>query len=85
MDNKVDNSYRDTRAQNVAQKRYITVVFSQKSIETPFPFRCIGCGFIVFMTNNFAKAVIDGMLRVEDIDRSTDHICRHCKLTYRVT
>jgi hypothetical protein len=77
-------SYRETKEQNVEQKRYWTLWLSNISVKDPLPIHCLFCGFTVFAANALPVAVMDGMLHVDDAKRSLDVRCKKCKATCRV-
>lgn len=86
MDNHLPSpSYRETRDVNAADKRYFTLVLTNRSLDVPLPIHCLFCGFTIFESNSLPETVIDEMLMVKDTKRSIDVRCKKCKATCRIT
>lgn len=77
-------SYRETKEQNVLQERYITIVLSNEYLKDPMPMKCLGCGYTFFATNNIPQHIYTGKIEASDAKKSSDHRCKHCKITYRI-
>ncbi len=77
-------SYRETRIQNALGNKYITIVLSNEYLQSPFPMKCLSCGFVFFATNNIPKDIYTGKIEAKDAGKSADIRCKKCKITYRI-
>ena len=78
----LSQSWKDTRA-SLAGK-YISIILTNQYLDTPFPIKCLSCGFSVAYVNNVPQSVITMEVKAKDASRSTDHRCKKCKITYRI-
>lgn len=82
--NSASLSYRETKTANALENKYITIVLSNSYLETPYPIKCLGCGYTIYSVSNIPSHIYLGMIEAKDAGKSSDHRCKKCKITYRI-
>lgn len=77
-------SFHETKEQNALEEKTITIFLSNKYLDTPYPIRCLSCGFTIFGSNNEPHSIIMGKIEPADAKRSIDIRCKKCKITFRI-
>jgi hypothetical protein len=79
------NSYKDARAQNLLENRYITIHLSDRTLAQPLMLRCLFCGdHLNLSVHRVPDAVVDTLINNTDSKPLVDTRCTRCKVSYRL-